>query len=380
MLRNFQLLFFNLIFVSSSFAQSDKIEFTPNLWSYWDNDGNKISKTPELFKNFNAIDLQNNEIALLENKKVENFRIELDIAGAGMAGVGFRGNDFFNYEFVYFRITSGGTKAAIQYVPVWNGSTGWMLYAPSLYGGIANYYEDEWFHVAIEVANKNLKVFVNNSSTPNVEVKLLHNDLKKGNLFLKSEFSACHFANVKLKEVPSLKDKSAEEATSNQNQYQYLTNWQISEQFTFNEPMAFWAYPRVEQELKGWQPARADKNGIVNLSKYFKHPQQTVAASISLSAKDTVTKKLVFDYSYTMTVVLNSRIIFSGKEMDNFGVMTDGEQSIDLPLKQGENQLMFYITGDSDVYGNQKKYQGRVQAFNWGFVARLNSYEGVKFK
>lgn len=378
MLRKIQFLIFNLVFASALYAQSDKdkIEFTPDRWSYWDNDGNKISKTTELYKKINSIDLQNNEIALLENKKVENFRIELDIAGAGMAGIGFRGSDFFNYELVYFRITSGGTNAAIQYVPVYNGSTGWMLYAPSLYGGTANYYEDEWFHVAIEVANKNLKVFVNNSATPNLEIKLLHDDLKKGSLFLKSEFSSCHFANVKLKDAP--KDKSTEKANSNTNQY--LTNWQTSEQFTFNESMAFWAYPRVEQELKGWQAAQADENGIVNLSKYFKHPQQTVAASISLNAKDTLTKKFLFDYTYSIVIALNSRIIFSGKEMDNFGVMQDDEQAIDLHLQKGDNQLIIYLTGDADLYGNQKKYQGRIQAFNWGFVARLSNYDGVVIK
>ena len=358
------------------FSQADKVEFSSGKWSYWDNGGSKISKVSDQYKNYNAIDLKDNEIALLENTDYENFRLEMDMAGSGMAGLGFRSNDFFNYELMYFRLTSGGTLGAIQYVPVFNGSTGWMLYPKNQ--GTVNFKADEWFHVTVEVKGELMKIFVNNSDKPDFEVRLLRRDLTKGKIFLKSEFSPCYYANVKIRSIdPSMIRDASNKMITDKFNNKYLINWTVSEQFVLNEPLSFWALDRVTKELKGWRKIDSNGEGIINLSKYFKHPKNTVCVKTILTLKDDTSKELIFDYAYSAMIVLNSKIIFFGKEMDDFGHLNDGEQRIDLSLNKGDNELLLFITGDTETYGGEKTYQGRTQAFNWGFISRLNDYDGI---
>ncbi len=53
--------------------------------------------------------------------------------------------------------------------------------------------------------------------------------------------------------------------------------------------------------------------------------------------------------------------------------VTDGEQTIELSLNEGENKLVFWIRSDDEwqkAVGNPP-YLEREQAMNWGFVARL---------
>lgn len=379
--RRLLTIIFWLISFTTILAQVEQIDFNTDKWGYWDNNGNMITKTPILYKNIRSIDLKNNEIALLKNIDFENSRIEMDMAGSGMAGIGFRSNDFFNYELMYFRMTSGGEPGAIQYVPVYNGSTGWMLYP--MYEGTTNFKADDWFHVKVEVVGEKMKVFVNNSDKPDLEVRLVRKDLPtKGKVFLKSEFSPCYYANVKIESINHEENRNTNhKEISDKARKNYLTNWTVSEQFTLNEPLSFWALDRVTKELKGWQKVDSNDNGIINLSKYFKHPQNTVGAKIILTTTTTDTsKQLLFDYAYSAMIVLNSKIIFYGKEMDNFGRLKDGEQQIKLDLKKGDNELLLFITGDTEAYGNEKTYQGRTQAFNWGFITRLNDYNGVTIK
>ena len=70
--------------------------------------------------------------------------------------------------------------------------------------------------------------------------------------------------------------------------------------------------------------------------------------------------KLLFDYSESLTVMLNSKIVFSDslRIRDNEGRVMDGEEEIALDLVRGTNELLFILT--SDAYRQ-----------NWGMVARI---------
>ena len=66
-------------------------------------------------------------VAMLDTLNMDNFKIEVDIAGEVMSGIGFRVSDMYNYHFLYFRTFLGGTDEAIQYVPIYNGALSWVF-------------------------------------------------------------------------------------------------------------------------------------------------------------------------------------------------------------------------------------------------------------
>jgi len=73
------------------------------------------------------------------------------------------------------------------------------------------------------------------------------------------------------------------------------------------------------------------------LAKYVSHPINAVAARTVLTSESAVRRQLLFDYTHNLIIVLNSEVLFYGKEMDDYGYVHDGEETIALPLKEGEN-------------------------------------------
>lgn len=67
-------------------------------------------------------------IAYLIDSTYKDFRLEMDIAGIAMPGLGFRGTDKRNYEYLYLRVMSDNQEDALQYLPVFNGGFSWQLY------------------------------------------------------------------------------------------------------------------------------------------------------------------------------------------------------------------------------------------------------------
>src|ERR1700710_2720026 len=78
---------------------------------------------------------------------LKNFRIDLDMAGAVMGGLGFHVSDEQNYQFIYFRPGYGGTEEAVQYIPIYNGALSWVLYGK--YQSNADIKQLQWFHATI---------------------------------------------------------------------------------------------------------------------------------------------------------------------------------------------------------------------------------------
>lgn len=125
--------------------------------------------------------------AFLEGVTFSNGTIELDLKGdarpqQSFVGVSFHGVDGRTYESIYFRPFNFGSSDpvrrshAVQYIahPEWP----WQR----LREGRSGQYEKavvpepqpaEWFHARIEVAGDTVRVFVNNSDNPSLEVKRL---------------------------------------------------------------------------------------------------------------------------------------------------------------------------------------------------------------
>jgi hypothetical protein len=151
---------------AAAFCQSAKI--SPNDWNVFSENNKKVTLKDTVFQGKPCIKLDgsNTAIAIRNGSQYKSFRVDVDIAGRVMSGIGFHAADPQNYQFLYFRPGYGGTQEAIQYMPIYNGALSWVLYNYPTYETTADIKSLEWFHAAIEVRGPILRVFVNYSPNP----------------------------------------------------------------------------------------------------------------------------------------------------------------------------------------------------------------------
>ncbi len=321
-----------------------------------------------IFKGRSSLKLDSKEqsIALSSPLNVKNFRVEMDIAGAVMSGLGFRVADENNYHFLYFRPGYGGTREAIQYIPIYNGALSWVFYNYPTYETTADIQSLEWFHATLEVRGDNLKVFVNNSKTPQMDITLLDTPVTGGNFLLRSMFGPSYFANVTYEPLPEM-----ENGKTGVRDPSFLREWQVSQEFPRDTTATY--FDRLVQKTsssKTWKKIYDPNDDYINFSKYFELPQGVVVAKTNVPSRTDAKKTLHFDF------VGKVRILLNGEEVFNYGKIRfervfDGSFRVQLDLKKGANELMVVSEGDAAFFGKGFKTMGRLQHTNWGFIARL---------
>lgn len=291
-------------------------------------------------------------IAMRNGPPLKNFRMELDIAGEVMSGVGFRAIDEQNYHFLYFRPGYGNTREAIQYVPIYNGTLSWVLYNYPIYETTADIKPLTWFHVVLEVRNTNMKVFVNHSPNPQMEINLITSDFNRGGILLRSMFGGSYFANVKVRPLPEV-----------------LTDWEVSEQFARSKSLDV-SYPMVSK-VKSWVSLKPDQADVMNLSKIFKIPDGVAVARHFIPSDEDRDRLLHFDFSGKLKIYMNGKELYH-YEKQKLDRIFNGTYVISLPLKKGSNELIFITEGDADFFGKGFNAMGRMQHQNWGFIAEID--------
>ncbi len=313
------------------------------------------------------LDSRNQSIAFLDGINAKNFRVEMDIAGQQICGLGFAAKDGFNYQFIYFRPAMGNSQEAIQYIPIYNGALSWVFYNYPVYETTADIKQSEWFHAAYEVRGNNLKVFVNDDPEPKMDINILENEVSGDKLLLRSMFGPSYFANVTYKPLPATTEKNALERKSD-----FLTTWEISEQFPRDSVSGYMNQILKKAKAKGdWKKINEPEDAYVNFTRYFEHPNGVLVAKTTLDSNTKERRKLYFDF------VGKIRILLNGKELFDYGKIKferafDGTFAIGLDLEKGNNELIVIAEGDASFFGKGFKYLGRYQHTNWGFIARLD--------
>ena len=321
-----------------------------------------------IFKGKQALKLDGTQqsLALLENVEAKNFRVEMDIAGQVMAGLGFHATDGFNHQFIYFRPGMGGTREAIQYIPIYNGALSWVFYNYPYYETEADVQSLEWLHAVFEVRGQNLKVFVNDEEKPSMDIDILDNPKSGGKLLLRSLFGPSYFANVTYEPLPDESPKV--KASTNKG---FLTEWEISRQFPRDTiPGYFDRLVQKANSASDWNTINEAEDNYVNFARYFEYPQGVLVAKTTLKSEERILKKLHFDFVGRIKVFLNGQELFDYHKI-KFERMFDGTFTIGLPLDKGNNELLIIAEGDAAFFGKGFRYLGRDQHTNWGFIARL---------
>ena len=325
----------------------------PTDWNVFSENYEPAALKDTVFQGKSSIKLDGRKMAVAFRKgaRYKNVRIECDIAGRVMSGIGFRAKDQQNYHFLYFRTGAGGTGEAIQYVPIYNGSLSWVHYSYPIYEAKADFQPMQWFRAAIEIRGSLLKVFVNNSKEPQMVVNLLESDFDEGDILLRSMFGETYFANVMMYELPEA-----------------LVDWQLSEQFPRKEVLDL----DPASKSSRWIKVRPDAANVVNISRYMQNPNGVVIAKHSLKADGNNDKILYFDFIGRMKIYLNGREVFY-YEKYKLDRISAGTHRILLHLKKGDNELVFISEGDATVFGKGFNAMGRAQHQNWGFIAEVGN-------
>ncbi len=365
----------NLLFMallSILFVNGQQSIFKKGEYTVFSEDNQIVTFQDTIFKGRRALKLDGTtrSLALLDGIDLKDFRIEMDIAGKVMSGLGFHVKNGMNYQFVYFRPGMGGTREAIQYIPIYNGALSWVFYNYPKYETLADIQSLEWFHATFEVRGTNLKVFVNNEHEPKMDISLLDNPSSGGKLLLRGLFGPSYFANISYQplENPVVLEQPVPKSD-------FLTTWEISKQFprdTINN--YFDGILERAKVLDDWKTIEVTGDAYVNFSRYFEHPNGVVVAKTTIDATSETIKNLHFDFVGRIKIVLNGNHLFENSKI-KFERVFDGIYTIGLPLKKGKNELVVIAEGDGAFFGKGFRYLGRNQHTNWGFIARVGKLD-----
>src|SRR6201987_17524 len=106
--------------------------------------------------------------------------IDVDVltpANRGFFGIQFRiTDDNANAEWIYLRQHKSGLPDAMQYTPVLNTGLNWQIYNGPGFTGAVDIPKDAWFHLRLEIAGAQAKLYVKDMEKP----ALVMGDLKSG--------------------------------------------------------------------------------------------------------------------------------------------------------------------------------------------------------
>ncbi len=306
--------------------------------------------------------------ATLKDVEFENGVIEVDIYVDGRRdnrsypGLIFRMQSMENCERFYIRPHRTWLYPdALQYTPVINGIAGWQLYNGEGYTASVTLSRDEWVHVKMEIAGRQARIFVENMDDPALVVTDLKHGVSKGTIgiFSARDRMAC-FSNFSYRIDDGLEFDAAPDVETPPGM---VTEWELSQAFPFSQ-IDLEKHPD-QQELpeQQWQRATTEPSGLLDIALYAattgREPACIYARKILHMEEDRM-KRFEFGYSDLVSIFLNGQIVFLGnsayrsRDPSFLGIVGRFDQ-VYLPLKKGENELLFLVT---ETFGG------------WGLICR----------
>ncbi len=352
-------------------GQTEDLQFAGRTWNVA---GGEVKV--ERYLGQEAVRFRNGAI-ILSGMEFENGTIEFDVATTGhrsFIGVAFRAHDDNSYEDFYLRPHNSGRFDAMQYTPVFNGISAWQLYPE--YNASVEIPSQRWLHLRLEVSGARMEAFLDDATEPVMVVDDLKCGQRRGAVALKSNFPAAGlptdlyptaFANFKI----ALAESGVAYDESEAPDPRLIGRWAISAAIP-SPGSTISEIPRETLASEGWDVVDSESSGLVNLARHRAIPagsrQATLFARVIVRSNRDRVKKLNFGFSDRGSIFLNGQILFSGdntymsRSQRYLGVVTIDNDAVYLPLREGENELVFAV---SEAFGG------------WGLVARFEDLEGI---
>jgi hypothetical protein len=281
----------------------------------------------------------------------------------------FRREDGAEAEAVYFRTwntekpTASGT---LQYAPMVKGVLLWDMFG--CYESACSIHSNQWNHVKLVVSGAQMRVFVNDSRHPVLEVPRLEANTAQGGLSIEG---SAYFADLEIRpdEVEGLPSAGGIDPTHND--HRYLRQWQVSEPAAL--PLGRELYSgELPKPGAQWKPIDAERRGLINLTREFgkNEARRVVWLKLNLRAAKEMTRRLDLGFSDEVWVFLNGGLAYVDKNLyqqpirkSPAGRCSTENASFDVRLRPGDNELLLGVA--NDFYG-------------WGIVARLDSLDDLE--
>jgi sugar lactone lactonase YvrE len=305
--------------------------------------------------------------AILKDVQFENGVIEVDIAGNGFIrsypGVVFRRQSEVDFERFYIRPHRGNGlfDDALQYVPTINGVAGWQLYSGDGFTAAGVIPNEEWVHIKIEVKGTQGRVYLGDAEEPALVIHELKHGVSSGTIgVMGMKNQQAYFSNFRYESTDELQfDPPPEEVQP----LGMITEWELSRPFKHSK-IDIERTPAAQgfAELQ-WREVTAEHSGLVDVSRHIRRtpgePDWVWARKV-IKTESARTMELSFGYSDYISVFLNGRLLLTANSAyrsrdPGFVGIIGLNDSVYLPLQEGENELLFLV-GES--FGG------------WGFMAR----------
>ena len=324
--------------------------------------------------------------AILNDYVMRDAVVDVDVAtpaNRGFFGIQFRiSSDGANSEWVYLRQHKSGLPDAIQYTPVLNTGLNWQIYNGPGFTGSVDIPRDTWFHLRLEVAGAQGRLYVRDMDKPALVMSDLKSGFQKGQVGLYCLTGATYFSNFEIRTTPD----AAWERSLPPVPPGTLTRWKLSPSYdalarNLERPLS-----ASETSAIAWQDVESEPPGLVVIYRYREAPHPRVSfqsdfstrlepqpgmkviyARTSIDCDRDQMKKLYIGYSDDVSVFLNGRILYRGRSAQSFrdpgflGIVNSENDAVYLPLKKGSNELVLAV---SELGGG------------WGFICRLADVEG----
>jgi len=309
--------------------------------------------------------------------------IDVDVstpASRGFFGIQFRiADEGANAEWVYLRQHQSGQPDAMQYTPVLNTGLNWQLYNGTGFTGAVDIPRDVWFHLRLEVAGAQARLFVKDMEKPALVMDDLKSGLQKGQVALAVLIGETYFSNFEFRPTPD----APWERHLPPMPRDTLTRWSLSPTYDALERDLERPLSPSEVAAIQWRDVEAEPPGLVAIYRYHRAPHPRVSfqndfstrlqpqpgmkviyARTNIDSERAQVKKLAIGYSDDVSVFLNGKILYRGRSAQAFrdprflGIVSPENDSVYLPLKKGKNELVLAV---SELGGG------------WGFVCRLEN-------
>ena len=324
--------------------------------------------------------------AVLKDFEMRDGIIDVDVAtttaSRGFLGFLFRMvNDGAHAEEIYLRPHKSGLPDAMQYTPVLNNGRDWQIYNGPGFTGAVDIPKNVWFHLRLEVAGAQAKLYVKDMNKPALVMDDLKSGVQKGQVALFVLTGATYFADFTVRPTPDAPWERhlppMPPAT--------LSKWSLSS--SYDALARNLEHPLTASEIDAirWQDVEAEPPGFVVINRYRESPQlmvtfendfskrlepqpgmKVVYARTRIDSDRDQVKRLYIGYSDDVSVFLNGIILFRGRSAQGFrhpgflGIVNPENDAVYLPLKKGSNELMLAV---SELGGG------------WGFICRLEDLE-----
>jgi hypothetical protein len=326
----------------------------------------------------------NRGVALVRGVSMENGVLELDLAASDTTtflGVAFRAATPRFSNVLFLRPGSSGTEEAVQYGPAFNSlGVAWQVYHGDGANSVAAVPRNRWIHVRIELNGAVARLFVDTATVPTLVVPRLVASGGAGLGIWAGAFGrGAYFSNIRYAAAPG----SASETPAPPPPSGTILGWEVSSTI---EAAHFTPAALPDLGRLTWQLVQAEPEGFVLINRYREAPVCGVptdstgavlidsvmtgkfAGSRIAYARTTITaahdeiRRLQYAYSNGVVIYLNGRpLAFAmnpGGLRRNLGVMAKVGDAVYLPLRRGQNQIIFAVI---ECTGG------------WAFSARLDS-------